>query len=94
MSEDQGKNARQWMDDAEEALNRTGDALRSAWSQTKDARMSTLQAAREAASRLGKAIDEGIDAARQSWGSPQGQGPDDSTEAEAEPPPSAGDEEE
>jgi hypothetical protein len=88
MSEDQGRTARQWMDEAEEALSRTGDALRSAWSQTKETRMSTLQAAREAASRLGKAIDEGIDAARQSWGSSPGRGPDDLTSAEVETQPS------
>lgn len=94
MSEDQGKTARQWMDDAEEALTRTGDALRSAWSQTKEARMSTLQAAREAASRLGRAIDEGIDAARQSWESSQSQGPEDLTSAEVETQPGAGEEEE
>lgn len=94
MSEEQGKSARKWIDEAEEALSRTGDALRRAWSDSKEARMSTLEAAREAASRLGKAIDEGIDAARQSWEASQSQGPDDMTAAEVETPPKAGEEEE
>jgi ElaB/YqjD/DUF883 family membrane-anchored ribosome-binding protein len=84
MSEDKGKSARQWIDEAEEALARTGDALRSAWSETKETRMSTLKSAREAAARLGRAIDEGIDAARQSWDSSQQQGPDDMTSSEVE----------
>jgi hypothetical protein len=69
VSPEQEKSSNQWISDAEEALNRTGDALRTAWSETKESRMATLQAAREAASRLAKAIDEGIDAARRSWDS-------------------------
>jgi ElaB/YqjD/DUF883 family membrane-anchored ribosome-binding protein len=74
MSSNQDKTARQWISEAEEALNRTGDALKTAWSETREARMATLEAAREAASRLGKAIDEGIEAARKSWDSSQGGG--------------------
>jgi len=58
---------RRWIDEAEEALNRTADALRAAWDETRDARTSTLEAAREAANRLGAAIDQGIEAAKKSW---------------------------
>lgn len=70
MSEDR-QSARKWIDEAEEALGRTGEALRTAWSDTKEARMATLEAAREAAARLGKAIDQGIEAARETWDSSQ-----------------------
>lgn len=75
MNSEQEKTTKQWIGEAEEALNRTGDALKTAWSETKEARMATLEAAREAASRLGKAIDEGIEAARKSWDASQSQEP-------------------
>ena len=65
MSDDR-EQARKWMDEAEEALSRAGEALRTAW-EDREARMSTLEAAREAATRLGAAIDQGIEAAKQSW---------------------------
>jgi hypothetical protein len=55
------------MDDAEEALSRTGDALKAAWEGSREARMSALEAAREAANRLGEAIDKGVAVARESW---------------------------
>lgn len=58
---------KKWMDDAEEALNRASEAMKAAWEGTKDVRMSALEAAREAATQLGKAIDQGIDVARDSW---------------------------
>ncbi|HEX6301323.1 MAG TPA: hypothetical protein VF148_12720 [Acidimicrobiia bacterium] len=83
MNSEQEKTTKQWISDAEEALNRTGDALKTAWNETKEARMATLEAAREAASRLGKAIDEGIEAARKSWDTSQSQEPADKTSAEA-----------
>jgi hypothetical protein len=67
MTEDREQTTRRWIDEAEEALNRTGDALRAAWDQTKDARASALDAAREAANRLGEAIDQGIVAAKETW---------------------------
>lgn len=66
------------MDDAEEALNRVGDALRAAWKETHDARMATLESAKEATSRLGDAIDQGIAAARKRW-EPEGRA-DEQTE--------------
>ncbi len=67
MTEERDQTTKRWIDEAEEALNRTGDALRAAWDQTKDARASALEAAREAANRLGDAIDQGIVAAKQTW---------------------------
>ena len=73
MSSEQEKTTKQWISEAEEALSRTGDALKTAWSETREARVATLEAAREAASRLGKAIDEGIEAARMSWDASQSQ---------------------
>lgn len=69
MAENPDSEARKWMDDAEEALNRASEAVRSAWEGTKDTRMSALEAAREAATQLGKAIDLGIDRARETWDS-------------------------
>lgn len=67
MTEERDQTTKRWIDEAEEALNRTAEALRAAWDETKDARTSTLEAAREAANRLGAAIDQGIEAAKQSW---------------------------
>jgi urocanate hydratase len=84
MNSEQEKTTKQWIGDAEEALNRTGDALKTAWNETKETRMATLEAAREAASRLGKAIDEGIEAARKSWDASQSQEPAEETSAAAD----------
>jgi hypothetical protein len=67
MTDDKSQQARKWFDEAEEALDRAAEALKSAWDETRDVRMSTLEAAKEAANRLGTAIDQGIEAARQSW---------------------------
>jgi len=73
---------RAWVDEAEAALNRTTEALRAAWEGSRDSRMKTLEAAKEAAAQLGKAIDDGLDVARDAWsrtGSPTGE-PDASEE--------------
>ena len=59
--------SRRWIDEAEEALDRTTVALRAAWDESREARMSALEAAKEAASRLGKAIDRGMEAAKEAW---------------------------
>ena len=67
MTENRDSDARKWMDDAEDALNRVSEAFRTAWEGTKETRMSALEAAREAANQLGKAIDQGIDKARETW---------------------------
>ncbi|HVR31091.1 MAG TPA: hypothetical protein VMS74_00100 [Acidimicrobiia bacterium] len=59
--------AKKWMDEAEEALNRTAEALKAAWEGTREARMSTLQAAKAAVESLGEAVDQGIVLAKESW---------------------------
>jgi hypothetical protein len=67
MTDNESQSRKTWVEEAEEALNRTTEALKAAWDETREARMSTLEAAKEAANRLGKAIDQGIEAAKQSW---------------------------
>jgi hypothetical protein len=86
VNEEQGRDVRKWIDEAEEALSRTAEALRTAWNDTKEARMATLEAAKEAAARLGKAIDQGIDAARENWDSAERQGPTSAGSTEADRP--------
>lgn len=68
MTEDD-RNQRRWIDEADEALTRAGEALRAAWDQTREARMAALETAKDAAHRLGEAIDQGIEAAKQTWDS-------------------------
>ena len=67
MTEEKPGGSKKWVDDAEQALNKTSEALRAAWEGTREARMSTLEAAKEAATQLGQAIDKAIEAARESW---------------------------
>ena len=67
MTDDQQSDFKAWVNDAEAALNRTAEALRAAWEGSRDSRMKTLEAAKEAAAQLGKAIDEGLDVARDAW---------------------------
>lgn len=67
MTGERDPSARKWIDEAEEALNRIGNALSAGWEESHEARMATLQSAREAAGRLGDAIDQGIAAARTKW---------------------------
>lgn len=74
MTDDQGKSGKRWSEEAEEALERTGDALRAAWEGSREARMSALEAAREAASRLAEAIDRGVAGARETWESTRDSG--------------------
>ena len=69
MSERPPSDAKKWIDEAEAALNRTAEALRAAWEGTRESRTKTLEAARDAASQLGKAIDEGLEVARETWSS-------------------------
>ncbi|MFP4072505.1 MAG: hypothetical protein ACLFVZ_00575 [Actinomycetota bacterium] len=64
---DEKDTARRWIDDAEEALNKIGQALKAAWKESHEARTATLQSAKEATSRLGDAIDQGMAAARKQW---------------------------
>ena len=67
MTDEQPRNTKKWIDDAEEALNKATEALRAAWDGTREARMSTLEAAKDAVGQLGKAIDQGIEVARETW---------------------------
>lgn len=67
MNTNEEQPTKRWVEEAEEALNRTGDALRAAWTETHEARSSALESAKEAAARLGKAIDQGIVAAKKTW---------------------------
>jgi hypothetical protein len=78
---------RRWLDEAEDALKRAGDALKAAWDQTRDSRMAALETAKEAANRLGEAIDQGIEVAKETWDpgkdqtSAESPGPVESTDA-------------
>ena len=67
MTDERDPGAKKWIDEAEEALNRTAEALKAAWEGTREARMSTLESAKAAASRLGEAIDQGIIVAKETW---------------------------
>lgn len=67
MTDEKDTATRKWADDAEEALNKVGQALKAAWEGSHEARTATLQSAKEATSRLGDAIDQGMAAARKQW---------------------------
>lgn len=67
MTDEKDTAARKWIDDAEDALNKIGQALKAAWEESHEARTATLQSAKEATSRLGDAIDQGMAAARKQW---------------------------
>jgi hypothetical protein len=65
---DAGESKQQrWFADVQEALDRTGDALRTAWDATRESRMSALESAKQAAQELGEVIDQGIAAAKDRW---------------------------
>lgn len=82
MTEEQS--TRKWIEEAEETLNRIGDSLKAAWDETQDARMATLQSAREATTRLGETIDQGIAAARKRWEPESSSAEDPATSSEEE----------
>ena len=56
-----------WFAEVQDALDRTGDALRTAWDATRESRMSALESAKQAATELGEVIDQGIAAAKERW---------------------------
>jgi hypothetical protein len=56
-----------WLDEVQEALDRTGDAVRTAWDATRESRMSALESAKQAAQELGDVLDKGIAAAKERW---------------------------
>ncbi|MET0696555.1 MAG: hypothetical protein ABWZ58_03925 [Acidimicrobiia bacterium] len=92
-----------WFAEVQEALDRTGDALRTAWDATRDSRMSALESAKQAATELGEVIDQGIAAAKERWAAADQETdnetasvaddvvPDEPIVVEAEPTPPSGD---
>lgn len=81
MTDEKDTATRKWADDAEEALNKIGQALKAAWEGSHEARTATLQSAKEATSRLGDAIDQGMAAARKQWEPTDEGSPSDRREA-------------
>ena len=78
---DKGSESRQrWIADVQSALDRTSDALRTAWEATKESRMSALESAKQAAQELGEVIDQGISAAKERWASSEPASEAESTE--------------
>jgi hypothetical protein len=82
-----------WVNEAEEALERAADAIRDAWDQTRDSRMNALGSARQAAKQLGEAIDRGVEAAKSSWQGSEGTEPSAGDEATPNQQSGAGEEE-
>jgi hypothetical protein len=66
-TEKASESRQRWFADVQAALDRTGDALRTAWDATKESRMSALESAKQAAQELGEVIDQGINAAKERW---------------------------
>ncbi|MGH8871213.1 MAG: hypothetical protein ACRDWS_04485 [Acidimicrobiia bacterium] len=62
-----GDGKQRWVEEVQEALDRTGDAIRTAWEATRESRMSALESAKQAAQELGEVIDKGIAAAKERW---------------------------
>ena len=56
-----------WVSEVQEALDRTGDAVRTAWEATRESRMSAMESAKQAAKELGDVIDKGMTAAKERW---------------------------
>jgi uncharacterized protein YhaN len=56
-----------WVDDAQAALDRTVEAIKSAWDATRESRMGALDSAKQAAEDLGKVIEQGVAAAKERW---------------------------
>lgn len=69
--EDKKSKSKEWIDETEQALDRTVDALKAAWDSSRDARLSALESAKEAAAALGAAIDRGVTGARERWDAAQ-----------------------
>jgi hypothetical protein len=86
--------ARKWVDDAQAALDRTVEAMRSAWDATRESRMSALESAKQAAQELGRVLDKGVAAARDRWAtdevenahSQEATGPAEQSEPDVGPP--------
>jgi hypothetical protein len=70
-----------WVEEVQEALDRTGDAIRTAWDATRESRKIALESAKQAASELSVVLDKGITAAKERWASA-----DDIRDPETTPP--------
>ena len=80
-----------WLHDIQDALERTGDAIRTAWDATRESRASALESAKQppppeppttppeapkqAAEDPGHALEKGIAAARERWKGEEGDAP-------------------
>lgn len=64
---EQPESRQRWLEDVQAALDRTGDAIRTAWESTRESRMSALESAKQAVQDLGDAIDKGLAAAKERW---------------------------
>jgi hypothetical protein len=56
-----------WLKDIQGAMDRTGDAIRTAWDASRDRRASALESAKRAVEELSNAVDQGISAAKERW---------------------------
>jgi hypothetical protein len=71
-NEDEGgseatESRQRWVEEVQTALDRTGDAIRTAWESTRESRTGALEKAKQAAQELGVVIDKGIAAAKERW---------------------------
>jgi KaiC/GvpD/RAD55 family RecA-like ATPase len=64
---EQSESKQRWLEDVQAALDRTGDAIRTAWESTRESRASALESAKQAAQELGEALDKGIAVAKERW---------------------------
>ena len=62
-----GESRQRWVSEVQEALERAGDAVRTAWEATKESRMSALESAKQATKELGDVIEKGRIAAKERW---------------------------
>ena len=61
-----------WTDEVQGALDRTGDAVRTAWEATRESRMSALESAKAAVKELGEVLEKGVEAAKERWAASEG----------------------
>jgi hypothetical protein len=62
------------VEDAQAALDRTLEAMRSAWDATRESRISALDSAKQAAQELGTVLEKGIAAAKERWSADEAEG--------------------
>lgn len=66
-STESGDSRQRWVSEVQEALDRTGDAVRTAWEATRESRVSAMESAKQAAKELGDVIEKGMTAAKERW---------------------------